>query len=392
MAEIRIEDLTTKETDGTGVFDSLMESVQVRLDREYNTGRIKGPDYAKVYLGAMEATMSQAIEFLLQKQQADKQADLTAAQILNTEQSTLLLEQQVLSAIQEVEFSKAKVIEMQQRAELTEAQVQLTKQEVINATIQAKILMGQAEKMEQEVLVEQQNVLNMEQQVLKSIAEVSMLAKQEDKIDADIAIAYQQLTAMASEIALTNARVALTEAQVISEESARAKILAEISLLAKQESKIAQDIKLSEQQEANLVKELLKIEAETALLEAKANTEIRQLDLIDEQIAKITAETGLLEEKKTTEKAQHTGISRWSKLDSGGTIEGVIGKQMALYEQQSEGFNRDAEQKLAKIMTDTWSVRKSADPSGTGVTDNELKDESIAEVIAKAKLGIGITP
>jgi len=96
MATIDVSDLTTKETDGTGVFDDLMETIQVRLEAEYQKGRLKGPDYAKVYLGAMESTISQSIGFVLGKQQADKQADLIAQQTLNAVKEGALLDEQLL--------------------------------------------------------------------------------------------------------------------------------------------------------------------------------------------------------------------------------------------------------------------------------------------------------
>ena len=58
MATINSSDLTTRETDGTGVFDELMETIEVRLQREFTSGRITGPEYSKVYLGSMQFSLS----------------------------------------------------------------------------------------------------------------------------------------------------------------------------------------------------------------------------------------------------------------------------------------------------------------------------------------------
>ncbi len=95
MAEILSTDLTEVDLKGTGIFDELMQTVQLRLDSEYTKGRIKGADYSKVYLGAMSATMQQSLAFLMGKQTADKQADLLAAQIANETLNNTLIQGQI---------------------------------------------------------------------------------------------------------------------------------------------------------------------------------------------------------------------------------------------------------------------------------------------------------
>ena len=93
------------------------------------------------------------------------------------------------------------------------------------------------------------------------------------------------------------------------------------------------------------------------------------------------AETGLIGQKKLTEEAQIKDVV------SGSTVVGVVGKQKDLYSKQAEGFLRDAEQKGAKIIVDTWNLRQStdgalADPAG-------LSDVSVKAVVDKLKAGIG---
>ena len=61
---------------GSGVFDNLMEAVNVHLDAQFNSGRLTGADYATVYLGALQSTIQQSISFVLGEQAADKQAEL----------------------------------------------------------------------------------------------------------------------------------------------------------------------------------------------------------------------------------------------------------------------------------------------------------------------------
>lgn len=95
------------------------------------------------------------------------------------------------------------------------------------------------------------------------------------------------------------------------------------------------------------------------------------------------AEVNLLAQKRETELAQV------SDLVATGTVAGVIGKQKALYQKQTDGFDRDAEQKLTKIMIDTWSVRQTTD--GALAAPAGIADADIATVLAKAKQGINIT-
>jgi hypothetical protein len=113
-------------------------------------------------------------------------------------------------------------------------------------------------------------------------------------------------------------------------------------------------------------------------------------------VDKTASETGLLDQKTATELAQTSDIipvtvgvdstgsprSPWN----GTTAIGVVGNQRKLFDKQTDGFDRDAEQKLAKIYVDTWSVRATTDtalPAPAGLDDTE-----IAAVLSKAKTGI----
>lgn len=70
---------------GSGVFDNLMEAVNVHLDAQFNSGRLTGKDYATVYLGALQSTIQQSITFVLGEQAADKQAELLTKQVVTEE-------------------------------------------------------------------------------------------------------------------------------------------------------------------------------------------------------------------------------------------------------------------------------------------------------------------
>lgn len=74
IKSLKIEDLTTKIVDGTGAFDSIMTAVSAHLQKEFKNNRITGATYAQTYLGAMQSSLSSAVQFLLGKDQAYWQA------------------------------------------------------------------------------------------------------------------------------------------------------------------------------------------------------------------------------------------------------------------------------------------------------------------------------
>lgn len=79
VTPITVDMLTTGNIEGTGVFDLMMKSVKAHLRAEYDGGRITGAEYTKAYIASIQATLSNATQFLLGKDQAFWQAQ--AAQI-----------------------------------------------------------------------------------------------------------------------------------------------------------------------------------------------------------------------------------------------------------------------------------------------------------------------
>ena len=100
MADITIDQVTTTLPTGDGVFDVLMRSIDSHLDKQYLSGRIKGSDYATVYLGALQAVLQQSIAFVLTEQKVEKEIELLDKEInfktqqilTETEQTTLVKE------------------------------------------------------------------------------------------------------------------------------------------------------------------------------------------------------------------------------------------------------------------------------------------------------------
>lgn len=75
----------------------------------------------------------------------------------------------------------------------------------------------------------------------------------------------------------------------------------------------------------------------------------------------LPAQKAIYDQKLITEQAQTQDTS------INGSITGVTGAQKDLYRKQIEGFDRDAEQKAARVLTDTYAVVTSADLSGDSI-------------------------
>lgn len=229
-----IADLTTATLAGDGAFDVLMKANKAHLEDEFSKNRIKGSEYATVYLGSMQATLETALKFLLERQKVGLEAQV--------------LEQQVLLATAQVAKANAEVLQIQKQTEL------------------------------------------MEQQRLNAITEGEVLVAQKCKLQAEY----------------------------------------DVLMLTKD---------------------------------------------------KTTKESDLLAQKVLTEKAQTQAI--------GVDDNSVIGKQKTLYQAQTDGFKRDAEQKAGKLLIDSWNVRRTTDEATVADGTNKLSDLYVGKAVQKLLDGIG---
>lgn len=220
MTPITVDSLTQNDLAGTGVFDVLMRATRTHLDVEFSKNRIKGAEYATVYLGSLEAVMRTSLDFLLQQQRVNLEAQL--------------MEKQIAQAV---------------------AQTALVTQQTANAVLEGMVLQGQ-----------------------------------KCKLDAEYDILILQKT-------------------------------------------------------------------------------------------RTSTETALLTQKVATEKAQTTSL--------GVDADSVVGRQKALYLAQTTGFTRDAEQKVAKVMVDTWNVRRTTDEATVADGTNLLNDAAVGRAVTKMLAGVG---
>ena len=67
--------------EGTGVFDIIMKAANENIKIQNQASRITGTEYAEVYLGTMQTAISEAMKFLLNKDQSTKDLEVKQANI-----------------------------------------------------------------------------------------------------------------------------------------------------------------------------------------------------------------------------------------------------------------------------------------------------------------------
>lgn len=92
--------------DGTGVFDIIMKAANENIKIQSQTSRITGAEYAEVYLGTMQSAISEAMKFLLNKDQIIKDLELKQVQIEAVEADTLIKQEQ---HTKDLEFKTAQI-------------------------------------------------------------------------------------------------------------------------------------------------------------------------------------------------------------------------------------------------------------------------------------------
>ncbi len=197
--------------------------------------------------------------------------------------------------------------------------------------------------------------------------------------------AFQAVLSGSLQFVLQSQKASL-ESLVLEQQIEKSK--AEVTVAQEQINLIRAQVALAEQQVLNAQQDLLN--SQQALLNAEQDLKVGiaqecklkgEFDLIVAQTAKVASETTLLAQKLVTEQAQ---------TQSGSVDENsVVGRQKALYAAQTAGFSRDAEQKVAKILVDTWNVRRTTD-EGTVTSDvNKLTDVEVGRAVNKLLNGVG---
>ena len=365
---IDLADFTTAvETDsdvtGTGAFDVMMNSIRANVYEEYREGRITGAEYAQVYLSAMNSAADRALNFALSKDKAALEADNLVLQ------GELISKQIALATI-----------------EVTNAQ--------IKATAEINILQSTNLKLEEDIDLLQKNDLILDQNLIEQTAIASSAVS---KVAAEIAILTTTQLKLEEEIDVLQQQELIFAQDLIDKTSiataSTSRVTAEIAILTSTELKLQEEIDILQAQDLISAQELIdksaiatgstaRVTAEIQVLTDTACKLKQEFEVLEQQELKIIQETGLAAQKTATEAAQITATN----VDDNS----VIGRQKELYKAQGEAFIRDGEQKAAKIMVDTWNVRKTTDED-TNTANTNLDNPSVGKAVRALMAGVDVT-
>lgn len=132
---VTLPDLTTATVNGSGVFDQLMKAGSAHIESQFAQGRIIGSDYATVYLGLINASMANAINFLMNKDKIALEANLISAQID-------LTKAQICKAKAEYDLTMATITKTGKETDLLAQKIVTEKAQVIELGVDDNSLVG----------------------------------------------------------------------------------------------------------------------------------------------------------------------------------------------------------------------------------------------------------
>ena len=157
VAPLTIDDITSGSVTGTGIFDKLMATVAAQLQSEFQADRITKSDYGQVYVSALNATLAQAIQFLLTKDQAAIQAATLIGQY-----EKIALEKQQLQYQNDLLIAQKAQLELQNEKLVVEKDVILLQKDQLAAQITQ--LGVQSAQIQQQTLLIASQILSDEKQ------------------------------------------------------------------------------------------------------------------------------------------------------------------------------------------------------------------------------------
>lgn len=290
-------------------------------------------------------------DVLMRANKAHLEAEFTKGRIKGAEYSTVYLGSLTQVMQTALAFLLAK--------EKTDLEAQLLQKQILLA--QAQIDKTASEKLQ----VEAQTLL-INQQKANLIAEAANIPKQGDVLVAQKNQVTQQTANLLAESLNIPKQGLLIDAN-------KAQVTQQTDNLVSQKAQVIAQTELVTQQKANAIIEGTVLVAQECKLRG-------EFDLIVANTLKSAQETTLLAQKVTTERAQTTAL--------GVDDNSVLGKQKILYQAQTDGFKRDAEQKAAKVLVDTWNVRRTTDEGTVADATNMLNDAAVGRAVTKLLSGV----
>ncbi len=400
----------SKVTDGSpqgeGLFDQLMRSVKAHLLDEYDNQRIRGSDYANVYIASIQNAMSQAIQWQLSAEIQENQAAILEQQALSAAKQVELADQQVLLAIKQNDQAdiqttqmgiqtgileddatiKEKQIEqVTEEVLITKQQLEIAKNNVSITSNQATLIGNQANNEAQRLSILQQEAINAASQNLNIVEATAMTTQQ-------IKESQQRVVSAQLNDNLTDER--------IKQEAENLKILQErvtaapfeTDIVKKNADLMTSKIALESQQVANMQEQEALIQAQAALAQANGQMVAKQLDTESKKQRDmdynydnvLPVQTNILNQKLKTEAAQIN-----DRVD-GVLVTGTVGKRNQLLEEQAQGFIKDGQQKAVKQLLDTWGMGIGSALSGEEFPAS-VRTDNLDSALNELRQGAGLS-
>lgn len=233
---------------------------------------------------------------------------------------------------------------------------------------------AQKRKLDVETEAERQRLALIPLQVEKLEAEIKQIGHQSDLLVAQIAKTEQDTAN------------AVLQGELIKQQTI--KVQREITYIETQDRGLTYQIdNMYPQELANLTLTGTKLDEEIQLITANTAKTVNESDLVSEKIRELTYQIDNLY-PENLKKIQGEVALINAKTDSEKKQPELIATQQNLLNTQIEGFNRDAEQKAAKLMADVWAVQVSVD-EGRPVP-RSLINEQIDLAVNHMLTGIGI--
>lgn len=217
---IALTSLTTVDVSGTGAFDVLMRANKAHLEQEYKAGRIKGTEYADVYLGSMQTVLNGALQFVLQREQLNLDLALKAQQVLLAEAQVRQIEKEILMADKKLALADKEIALGEQKIQVALIEADVARAKLANVPKEGALLDAQTAVQTQQALNLASEKLSIEartqltnNQAANAVIEGTVLVAQECKLRGEYDLVLQTKVKTVAEQELLAARTRTELAQ-----------------------------------------------------------------------------------------------------------------------------------------------------------------------------------
>lgn len=397
IPQMDIGELTQVKEDGTGVLDVLIRNLKLNLDHEWEQERITGPEYARAFIELYQSTLQIGLGYVTARSRLGYEITNLQNDAKYKEAQIEIAKAQLEKIPHEINILKSQDAQIIAETLLTGTRNQLETANLAKVPVEVELLRKESLKADAQITLVTKQVEQITAEITKIPVELEILNKQSEAATAGIAqteaqterLVQETLNKLPVEIANLNkqglqlvAETTLTTHQSALAEIQATKIPTEIELLqAEIASKAKQNLILEREYELKVGE--LDLQAKNLQL-AAAELDLRreELKVKASQVKAQDAQADLYQQKVITEKAQ---------VDSSVVnANSVIDLSNQVLKAQVKGYAYDAQNRLAKLMVDVFSVTYQNGDRDVNST-NKLTDVEMGKVMNKMFSELGVS-